>query len=94
LTSLTYTYRLFSMNAIFKSSAYDELTLKIGLPPSVPGKPTFQASSFSEGTITIAFTEPLIKGGWPVTGYLVWVDNGHGVMPANHISISATSLRY
>lgn len=46
-TSLTYAYRLYSMNSIFKSATYAELTLKIGLPPSAPGKPTFQASSFN-----------------------------------------------
>jgi hypothetical protein len=93
-TSLTYTYRLYSMNAIFKSATYDELTLKIGLPPSAPGKPTFQASSLADGTITIAFTAPISIGGWPVTAYLIWVDNGLGVWPANYLSISATSLSY
>lgn len=38
-TSLEYTYRLYSMNAIFESSTYGEIVLKIGLEPSMPGKP-------------------------------------------------------
>lgn len=57
-TSLTYTYRLHSMNTIFESSQYAELILKIGLPPSMPGKPLFKSSSFDAGTITITFEKP------------------------------------
>lgn len=45
-TSLEYTYRLYSMNAIFKSSAFGELTLKIGLSPGMPGKPVSAGASY------------------------------------------------
>jgi hypothetical protein len=57
-TSLTYTYRLFALNPIFSSTAYAELTLKIGLPPSKPGKPALVSSSLGSTSITIAFSAP------------------------------------
>jgi len=92
-TSLTYTYRLYSMNPIFKSSDYSQLTLKIGLPPSQPGKPVFTASSFASGTITFNFSIPANIGGWPVTSYLIYVDDGFGNWGAP-ISISPITLSY
>jgi len=91
-TSLTYTYRLYSMNPIFKSAGYGELSLKVGLPPSAPGLPIFQSSSYDDGTITISFTQPENIGGWPVTAYLIWVDDGQGNWATNPVSINASAL--
>ena len=41
------------MNAIYSSSTYGELILKIGLPPSNTGKPISVGASFVDETIDL-----------------------------------------
>ena len=46
------------MNAIFESSTYGEIVLKIGLPPSTPGKPVSLAASYVDQTIDLTWLQP------------------------------------
>ena len=70
------------MNPIFDSSPYGELIIKIGLPPSRPGKPIDVASSFADQTIDIVWPRPETEGGWPILTFEVWIDDGAGNWPA------------
>ena len=80
------------MNAIFESSSYGELTLKIGLPPSEPGKPVSPTADYDAGTIDLTWTKPESVGGWPVLTFEIWVDDGAGTWPVTPISIDASTL--
>jgi len=74
--------------------------------PSVPGIPIKTASSFSAGTIDFKFAASSEEGGWPVTHYEVWIDDGAGnwgaattvalttftIDTANFLNYQATSL--
>ena len=67
-------------------------TLKIGVAPSKPGKPVFTRASFSDGTINISWGKCESEGGWPITEYQIWVDDGAGVWPVQPISVVASTL--
>ena len=91
-TSLEYTYRLYSMNAIFQSNNYGELTLKIGLAPSKTGKPISSEASFAEETIDLEWTISENYGGWPIQTFEIWVDDGAGTWPESPISLDASII--
>ena len=44
----------------------------------MPGKPIYQGSNFSAGTIKISWAAPDSDGGWPITAYHIYVDDGSG----------------
>jgi len=78
------------MNATNKSGTYGELVLKVGLPPSKPGKPVITDASFAAQTIDISWLRPSEVGGWPILTFEVWVDDGAGTWPAVPISLEAS----
>lgn len=91
-TSFEYTYRLYSINAIYESSAYGELVLKIGLPPGKPGKPVSLGADFAAQTITLTWLKPESNGGWPILTFELWIDDGAGTWPADPVSLDAAVL--
>lgn len=42
--------------------------------------------------MTISWTAPISDGGWPILNYLIWVDDGNGVWPANPITVPIASF--
>ena len=92
MTSFEYTYRLYSLNAIYESSNFAPLTVKIGLPPGQPGKPVLTVADFTAGSIEFTWTVPESLGGWPIDSYEIWVDDGAGTWPTDHILLDATLL--
>lgn len=80
------------MNPIFESSPYGELIVKIGLPPGNPGKPIDVTSSFTDETIDIVWPRPESEGGWPITTFEIWIDDGSGNWPILPISLDATEM--
>lgn len=91
-TTLTYSFRLYSQNVIFESEAYASLILKIGTVPSEPGKPIDVATDNDAGTIDIVWQKPEVDGGWPVTFFEIWVDDGAGTWPDDPISVDTSPL--
>ena len=80
------------MNAIFESSTYGEIVLKIGLPPSTPGKPVSVTASYVDQTIDLTWFKPETNGGWPILTFEIWVDDGAGAWPVSPISLDATAM--
>ena len=91
-TSLEYTYRLYSLNAIYESSAYGELVLKIGLAPSKPGKPVSAGADFASSTIDLVWQRPESHGGWPTLTFEIWIDDGAGTWPTDPVSLDVAAL--
>lgn len=40
--------------------------------------------------MTISWQSVTITGGWDVTNYLIWVDDGHGNWPSSPITVPIT----
>lgn len=80
------------MNAIYESSTYGEIVLKIGLPPSTPGKPVSVAASYVDQTIDLTWLQSETNGGWPILTFEIWVDDGAGAWPGSPISLDATAM--
>ena len=91
-TSLEYTYRLYSLNAIYESSAYGELVLKIGLAASKPGKPVSAGADFASSTIDLVWQRPESHGGWPILTFEIWIDDGAGTWPTDPVSLDVAAL--
>ena len=80
------------MNAIFESSTYGELVLKIGLVPSKTGKPVSIGADYAAQTIDLTWVRPESNGGWSIETFEIWIDDGAGNWPANPISLSVAIL--
>lgn len=92
ITSLTYTFKLYSMNKIFTSEAYASLVIQIGVVPSKPGQPDYLYDEFVSGSITIGWLPPSEEGGWPINSYLIWVDDGNDNWPTDPIEASVETF--
>ena len=80
------------MNAIFESSTYGEIILKIGLTPSKPSKPVSTEADFSAGTIELIWEKPETNGGWSILTFEIWIDDGAGTWPDDPISLDIATL--
>lgn len=60
--------------------------------PSIPGKPIKTAASLSGQTIDIKFAVASAAGGWAVTDYMLWVDDGAGNWPSVPTALPIGSL--
>lgn len=80
------------MNKIFLSGNYASLVLQIGVVPSQPGQPEYMYEEHSTGSITISWLAPDSDGGWPITSYLIWVDDGSGNWPLVPIEAPISSF--
>jgi hypothetical protein len=77
-TGLSYTFNLYSMNAIYLSALPDTETIMIGTVPTQTGKPTLISSDNTLLTITVGWTAPIDNGGNEITNYYLWIDDGAG----------------
>ena len=92
ITSLTYTFRLYSHNKIYTSDDYAQAVVKIGVVPSKPGQPENLFSLYESGKITIGWKAPANNGGWSITSYSVWVDDANGNWPIEPLIIPVNLL--
>jgi hypothetical protein len=90
VTSLEYTFKLFSMNRIFTSTLSSDLTIKIGLAPSQPGQPVHKHELGQTGEITIEWSEPTEPSGWEILTYELWISNELLVFPTEPIVVNAS----
>jgi titin len=62
------------------------------LAPSKPYQPENLYDSFNGGSITIGWHRPDSDGGWEITDYLIWIDDGAGNWPLTPITQLANSF--
>jgi titin len=93
MTSLTYTFKLFAHNAIYQSLESSDIIVKIGLPPGQPSQPFDLYQEYTGSSITVGWEAPLSDGGWPITSYLIWVDDGAGNWPTDPISVTSLTFK-
>lgn len=103
ITSLTYTFKLYSLNKIFRSETSYDLVLKIGMVPSKPGAPTYEHDLFSPVSATEAqaaniWLKPSADNGWPITSYTVWLETSGvweaTILPVDQLELIDSSVRF
>ena len=90
-TGLTYRYKLYSRNAIYRSAQSNIEVVLIGTVPGKPSKPAYVSSSVALTNIKVSWIAPSYTGGSDITSYYVWIDDGAGTWPVTPITHNTLS---
>lgn len=90
-TGLSYRFKLYSRNAIYRSAQSNIEVVLIGTVPGKPSKPAYVSSSVALTNIKVSWTAPSYTGGSAITSYNLWIDDGAGNWPATPITHSTLS---
>jgi hypothetical protein len=77
-TALTYSFQLYAVNKIFRSTTPATKAILIGTLPDRPLNVTRDDVAYVNGEIKIKWLPPSHTGGLALTSYEVWVDDGAG----------------